>query len=96
MCLFRGWNGRNLEGGAAIAHARPLRLLRDRFARSLRGLFADSISLQGQCNRCTNGRAQLDEWIEGARSRATPPAFDGWEMGRSQWEARVRGVVYYV
>ena len=39
VCLFRGWVGLNLGGGAAIARALPLRLLRDRFARSLRGLF---------------------------------------------------------
>ena len=36
--LFWCWVNRNLWGGAAIARARPLHLLRDRFARSLRVL----------------------------------------------------------
>ena len=34
--------------------------------------------------------------MEAARRRAIPPAFEGWEMARSQWAARVRKVVYYV
>ena len=41
-------------------------------------------------------RNWMDGWMEAARRRAIPPAFEGWEMARSQWAARVRKVVYYV
>ena len=75
VCLFRGWDGRNLGGGAAIAHARPLHLLRDRSARSLRGLLlirfrhkASAIGVQ------KIGRAQLDGWMDGSGTEARDPA----------------------
>ena len=74
VCLFRGWDGRNLgvrRGHRARASspslARSIRPLASRFV-------ADSISSQGQRNRCTNGRAQFDEWMEMARRRTIPPS----------------------
>ena len=61
-----GWRG-HCARASSPSLARSIRPLASRFV-------ADSISSQGQRNRCTNGRAQFDEWMEMARRRTIPPS----------------------
>ena len=84
----------------AIARARPLRLLRDRFACSLASRFvADSISSQGQCNRSVYKWACADGWMNGwkrhggARSRL-PSMVGRWRGPNGQHACAVSCIMY--
>ena len=71
------WDGPNLGGGGVIARARPLHLLRDRFARSLRGsLLTRSVKRPVQSVykewACVNG------WMDGSGTEARDPACLRW------------------